>query len=144
MACNKLEARGHLLHKTGLWQWDNAISVADQIQSSKDAWFEKGTWLYPFWRWNKFVKNTVWVYREASSIEFSNLFCLFEISITLADSRTQVRSCTIYVDVFGLSPYLLPFNHIFKKSFLCASLKHFLMKKVGKKVSEQYINMSRW
>ena len=27
MACSKLEARGHLLHKTGLWQWDNAIRV---------------------------------------------------------------------------------------------------------------------
>ena len=27
MACSKLEARGHLLHKTGLWQWYTGISV---------------------------------------------------------------------------------------------------------------------
>ena len=79
-------------------------------------------------------KNTVWVHRKASAIEFSNLFCLFEISITLAFRQTTVRKYDpAQFRCFWLKPLLIAYWSFLKKSFLCASLKHFLMKKGWKK-----------
>ena len=37
MVCSKLEAGGHLLHKTGLWQWYTGISVAQWHQQYQVA-----------------------------------------------------------------------------------------------------------
>ena len=59
MACSKLEARGHLLHKTGLWQWHTGISVFEVWNCSvKSNYLQKSVfveyilgWLTSPWDW---------------------------------------------------------------------------------------------
>ena len=60
MSCSKLEARGHLLHKTGLWQWYTGISVSFSSLKTRYKFFEKNSQLlkisrYPSWKFYNWV-----------------------------------------------------------------------------------------
>ena len=55
MACSKLEAMGHLLHKTGLWQWSTGISVPTEYVKQK---FVQSTVLII----NEIVLKNVWTW----------------------------------------------------------------------------------
>ena len=54
MACSKLEARGHVLHKTGLWQGYTGISVN---MLKKHRKFRRRAWLDSFGCHTYFQKN---------------------------------------------------------------------------------------